>query len=138
MVVVVKGREPNAWSIVPAVEAAVRSRNGATSTIGHGGFPTRSSIRYSPTGSPGRMRVPKPSNLEHWGSEPTVHGYKGGDLIGIVEHLDHLQDLGVTALYLNPIFQSASNHRYHPHDFDRVDPLLGGDSAFDRLVEGLP
>ena len=79
--------------------------------------------------------VPKPSNLEHWGSEPTVHGYKGGDLIGIVEHLDHLQDLGVTALYLNPIFQSASNHRYHPHDFDRVDPLLGGDSAFDRLLK---
>ena len=80
-------------------------------------------------------RFRKPSNLESWDSEPTVHGYKGGDLYGIVERLDYIQDLGINALYLNPIFTSASNHRYHTIDYLHVDPLLGGDEAFDELIE---
>ena len=79
-------------------------------------------------------RVPKPAHLEPWEAPPTVDGYKGGDLLGIVERLDWLSGLGVNALYLNPIFQSASNHRYHTHDYFRVDPLLGGDAAFDELL----
>jgi cyclomaltodextrinase len=79
-------------------------------------------------------RVEKPSNLEPWDSDPTPFGYKGGDLVGVRERLDYLQDLGVTALYFNPIFQSASNHRYHTHDYYRVDPLLGGDEAFDDML----
>ncbi len=76
----------------------------------------------------------KPHNLEPWDSDPTPFGYKGGDLAGVRESLDYLQDLGVTALYFNPIFQSASNHRYHTHDYYKVDPLLGGDEAFDALL----
>lgn len=79
-------------------------------------------------------RLPKPARLESWDSPPTRHGYKGGDLLGVVEHLDWLEDLGVNALYLNPIFQSASNHRYHAYDYFRVDPMLGGNEAFDDLV----
>ncbi|MDP9366483.1 MAG: glycoside hydrolase family 13 protein [Chloroflexota bacterium] len=79
-------------------------------------------------------RVPKPRNLEPWDADPTPHGYKGGDLLGVVERLDYLQELGVTALYFNPIFQSASNHRYHTHDYFRVDPLLGGDAAFEAML----
>jgi neopullulanase len=79
-------------------------------------------------------RVTKPANLEPWDSPPTVYGFKGGDLLGIVEHLDYLDDLGITALYLNPIFQSAANHRYHTQDYYRVDPILGGDVAFRRLL----
>lgn len=79
-------------------------------------------------------QVPKPSHLEAWDSPPTVHGYKGGDLIGIAEHLDYLEDLGITAIYLNPIFWSASNHRYHTYDYYRVDPILGGNAAFDTLL----
>ncbi len=79
-------------------------------------------------------RVDKPNNLEAWDSEPTTFGYKGGDLLGVLEHLDHIQQLGATALYFNPIFQSASNHRYHTHDYYQVDPLLGGDAAFDELL----
>lgn len=79
--------------------------------------------------------VPKPSNLEPWDSSPTPHGYKGGDLLGLVEHLDYLQDLGITAIYLNPIFQSASNHRYHTHDYMKVDPMLGGDAALKALLD---
>jgi cyclomaltodextrinase len=80
-------------------------------------------------------RFRKPANLEPWDTPPTVHGYKGGDLYGIVEKLDHLVDLGVNAIYLNPIFTSASNHRYHTMDYLHVDPLLGGDEAFDELLE---
>jgi glycosidase len=71
-------------------------------------------------------RVPKPGALEPWDSPPTPHGFKGGDLLGIVEHLDDLEELGVTAIYMTPIFKSASNHRYHTYDYDEVDPLLGG------------
>ncbi len=78
--------------------------------------------------------VPKPHNLEPWGSAPTPRGFQGGDLLGIAEHLDYLTDLGVTALYLNPIFTSASNHRYHTHDYYQVDPLLGGNQALDFLL----
>jgi glycosidase len=80
-------------------------------------------------------RVPKPNNLEPWDSDPTTFGYKGGDLLGVVERLDHIQALGVTAIYFCPIFQSASNHRYHTHDYYQVDPLLGGNAALDELLE---
>ncbi|HEX5837024.1 MAG TPA: glycoside hydrolase family 13 protein [Anaerolineales bacterium] len=73
--------------------------------------------------------------FESWESAPTVHGYKGGDLYGIAEKLDYLKDLGITALYLNPIFSSASNHRYHAFDYYTVDPLLGGNEAFMDLLE---
>ena len=73
--------------------------------------------------------------LEPWDAPPTPNGYKGGDLWGAAEKLDYLVDLGVTALYLTPIFQSTSNHRYHTHDYYRVDPLLGGEAAFTELLE---
>lgn len=80
-------------------------------------------------------RVPKPSNLEPWDAPPTLYGFKGGDLLGIVEHLDYLQDLGITALYLNPIFQSTANHRYHTCDYYQVDPILGGNHALRTLLD---
>ncbi len=79
-------------------------------------------------------QVPKPPHLEEWSSPPTAHGYKGGDLLGVVEHLEYLTGLGINAIYLNPIFWSASNHRYHTYDYYTVDPLLGGNEAFDTLV----
>jgi cyclomaltodextrinase / maltogenic alpha-amylase / neopullulanase len=80
-------------------------------------------------------KLTKPSNLQPWDSPPTVEGYKGGDLLGVVEHLDHVQSLGATAIYFTPIFQSASNHRYHTHDYYQVDPLLGGNAAFRTLLD---
>lgn len=73
--------------------------------------------------------------FEPWDSPPTVHGFKGGDLYGIAERLDYLKDLGITALYLNPIFASASNHRYHTFDYYNVDPLLGGNDALRHLLD---
>ena len=79
-------------------------------------------------------RVEKPHNLETWNSPPTRHGFKGGDLLGIAEHLDYLVDLGVDAIYLTPIFQSTANHRYHTFDYYEVDPILGGNEAFQVLL----
>lgn len=80
-------------------------------------------------------RIAKPNNLQPWDSLPTPEGYKGGDLLGVVERLGYLQDLGITAIYFTPIFQSASNHRYHTHDYYQVDPMLGGNEAFHELLE---
>jgi len=77
----------------------------------------------------------KPRNLQPWGAPPTRHGFQGGDLIGVLEKLDYLTDLGVNTIYFNPIFQSASNHRYHTHDYYRVDPLLGGNDALRQLLD---
>ncbi len=80
-------------------------------------------------------RVHPPGPLEAWDAPPTDEGFKGGDLYGVAEHLDHLTELGVSAIYLNPIFASASNHRYHTYDYLHVDPLLGGDDAFRTLLD---
>ena len=80
-------------------------------------------------------RVAKPGPMEPWDAPPTVHGYKGGDLLGIAEHLDELADLGINALYLTPVFASASNHRYHTDDYYSVDPLLGGNDALRELLD---
>ena len=85
----------------------------------------------------GSERIRKPGPLEPWDAPPTNDGFKGGDLIGIVEHLDHIESLGVNALYLTPVFQSASNHRYHTYDYFTVDPLLGGNDALRELVDAV-
>jgi len=59
----------------------------------------------------------------------------GGDLYGVQEHLDHITDLGVNGIYFTPIFPSRSNHRYDATSFDHVDPVLGGDKAFQSLIK---
>ena len=56
--------------------------------------------------------------------------FYGGTLRGIADRLHYLQKLGVTVLYLNPIFESASNHRYDTGDYRKVDPILGTNTDF--------
>lgn len=80
-------------------------------------------------------RVPKPAHLQPWGDRPHLYRYQGGDLLGVVEKLDYLAALGVNAIYFCPVFQSASNHRYHTHDYYRVDPMLGGNAALRELID---
>ncbi|MFL6021797.1 MAG: alpha-amylase family glycosyl hydrolase, partial [Marmoricola sp.] len=76
-----------------------------------------------------------------WGEAPIHVGphtplqFYGGDLDGITEHLDHIVGLGATTLYLTPVFPGESNHRYNASTFDEVDPLLGGDEAYRRLID---
>jgi alpha-glucosidase len=70
----------------------------------------------------------------HEGPDTPLQLY-GGDLDGIVDHLDHLEALGADTVYLTPVFPGESNHRYNASTFDGVDPLLGGDDAYRRLVD---
>ena len=58
----------------------------------------------------------------------------GGDLLGVQQHLDHVSDLGVNGIYFTPMFPSRSNHRYDATSFDHIDPVLGGDKAFQSLI----
>lgn len=61
----------------------------------------------------------------------------GGNLKGIQAKIPYLKELGVTGLYLNPIFEAASNHRYDTADFLAIDPMLGTEADFIALVEAL-
>jgi alpha-glucosidase len=76
-----------------------------------------------------------------WDEPPTGRGpetpfeWFGGDLVGLEQRLDHVAELGANVLYLTPIFEAESTHRYDATTFDRVDPLLGGDDALVSLVE---
>lgn len=79
--------------------------------------------------------LPAGVTFKPWNTPAREQGFRGGDLYGVVEKLDYLQHLGITALYLNPVFASASNHRYHTYDYLRVDPLLGGDHALRVLLD---
>ncbi len=76
-----------------------------------------------------------PPHVEPWGAAPNLNGFQGGDLEGIIQKLDYLVDLGVNALYLNPIFMASSNHRYNTYDYFRIDPWLGSLRDFERLIE---
>jgi alpha-glucosidase len=83
------------------------------------------------------LREDGPIRAKAWGEpidpqHPNSEFY-GGDLIGVRQSLDYLQDLGVTAIYLNPIFTSPSVHKYDTEDFAHVDPYLGGDAALADL-----
>lgn len=93
-----------------------------------------------------KYNVPQDRYLhQRWGAQPewrpnhqgeiTNSDYFGGDLEGIIQKLDYLQGLGITCIYLNPIFEAHSNHRYDTADYTKVDPLLGSKEDFKRLCK---
>ena len=59
----------------------------------------------------------------------------GGDLYGIIEKLDYIESLGVTCLYLSPIFDAYSNHKYDTGDYMTVDSMFGSEKALDKLIK---
>lgn len=65
----------------------------------------------------------------------TKFDFFGGTLKGIEEKIDYLKELGVTLIYLNPIFEARSNHRYDTGDYKKIDLLLGDDDSFDSLIK---
>ncbi len=69
-----------------------------------------------------------------WGDKPQTQSFAGGDLQGIIDKLDYLLDLGITALYLTPIFSSVSNHKYDINDYYKIDRQFGDEATFKRLV----
>jgi glycosidase len=81
------------------------------------------------------QNAPKIPNLERWDAPPTFHGFKGGDLYGIIERLPQIKEAGFNTLYLTPIFQSAANHRYVTFDYFQVCPILGGNEALRKLID---
>ena len=101
--------------------------------------------RFARSGEP-KNGVPD-DRVRHdtWGEQPhwrpdeagviRNNDFFGGDLNGIREKLPYLKRLGVTCLYLNPIFESHSNHRYDTADYTRIDPLLGTEEDLRRLAE---
>lgn len=76
-----------------------------------------------------------PPGTEPWEAAPTTRNFFGGDLRGIIERLPYLRTLGVTALYLNPIFHSPTNHKYQTTDCLKIDPHFGDEAVFRELVE---
>lgn len=64
-----------------------------------------------------------------------ANDFFGGDLAGIIEQLDYIQDLGANTLYMTPIFAAASNHKYDTADYLKVDPGFGTDADFRKLTE---
>ncbi len=75
-----------------------------------------------------------PANVQPWGSAPTVWGFQGGDLPGIIQKFDYLLDLGINAIYLTPIFQATTNHRYNATDYFKIDNKLGTLDDFHALI----
>ena len=76
-----------------------------------------------------------PPNLQKWGSKPNIWDFQGGDLRGIIHQFDYLLELGINAIYLNPIFQASSSHRYNTTDYYKIDPKLGSMEDFKALLE---
>ena len=76
-----------------------------------------------------------PLNTEPWGAPPTIRNFMGGDLQGILNKLDHLSDLGISALYLTPIFKSTSSHKYDIIDYFAVDEHFGDMALLRKLVD---
>ncbi|MCE5286473.1 MAG: bifunctional glycogen debranching protein GlgX/4-alpha-glucanotransferase [Pelosinus sp.] len=94
----------------------------------------------------GRVCNPKKNSLIHaaWENKPyyirdmddkhiVAYDFFGGNLLGVIKKLPYLHDLGISVLYLNPIFESASNHRYDTGDYKKIDPMLGDAEIFREL-----
>lgn len=73
-------------------------------------------------------------NME-WGDLPQPKSFAGGDIKGIIEKLDYLKELGITALYLTPVFESISNHKYDIINYKKIDPRFGSEEDFKELVK---
>ncbi len=76
-----------------------------------------------------------PDNIQPWGSPASIYGFQGGDIRGIIDRMYYLVDFGITAIYLNPIFLSSSNHRYNTTDYYQIDPKLGTMKEFKVLLD---
>lgn len=76
-----------------------------------------------------------PEIAEPWGGTPTPTNFFGGDLQGVMDHLDHLSKLGITAIYFCPLFEATTNHKYNTADYLKVDPQFGTNEQLRMLVD---
>jgi alpha-glucosidase len=95
--------------------------------------------RFAKSGN--KYKIPDWAHPREWNELPrgrskyTGSELYGGDLLGVEQHLDHINDLGVNGIYFTPFFSARSNHRYDASSFDEVDPILGGNKALFSLVK---
>ena len=100
--------------------------------------------RFCYSGTP-KNHVPTDRDIMNWGTPPRWmpdengivwnNDYTCGDLKGIEKKIPYLKELGITVIYLNPIFESHTNHRYSTADYSKIDPLLGTEQDFKDLCE---
>jgi cyclomaltodextrinase / maltogenic alpha-amylase / neopullulanase len=76
-----------------------------------------------------------PKDVQPWGAEPTPTNFFGGDLQGVIDHLDHLNELGINAIYFTPLFTATTNHKYDTEDYMKVDPHFGDIATLKKLVD---
>lgn len=72
---------------------------------------------------------------EKWGTEPGNDSFYGGNLEGIISKIDYLKNLGITGIYITPIFNSSTNHKYDTIDYYNIDPDFGDMDTLKRLVK---
>jgi len=78
-----------------------------------------------------------PKDVQPWTSKPNYRQYLGGDVAGVEQHLNYLNDLGISTVYFNPVFVGPSNHRYETSDYFKVDPTFGTNQEFIKLTRDL-
>ncbi|MEK3884682.1 glycoside hydrolase family 13 protein [Paenibacillus sp. PL2-23] len=76
-----------------------------------------------------------PEGVEAWGGKPTPSNFFGGDLQGVIDHLDHISELGINAIYFTPLFEATTNHKYDTQDYMKVDPQFGTNEKLKELVD---
>lgn len=92
----------------------------------------------------GDIPEPRYGVKKNWKDEVTIvdsdgvyraNDFYGGNLKGIISKLDYLESLGVTIIYLSPIFLANSNHRYDTGDYMTIEPMIGDEEDFNKLIE---
>jgi len=119
-------RPPSWFSYDPRAQAAFETPAWVRDAVFYQIFPERFC-----NGDPAN----DPPTVEPWGTLPQYRNFMGGDLQGILDKLDYLGDLGISALYLTPIFKSASNHKYDIIDYFAVDEHFGDMGLLRKLVD---
>ncbi|WP_201006817.1 alpha-glycosidase [Paenibacillus glycanilyticus] len=76
-----------------------------------------------------------PELTEAWGGTPTPTNFFGGDLQGVLDHLDYLAELGINAVYFTPLFEATTNHKYDTENYMQVDRHFGTNEKLKELVE---
>jgi cyclomaltodextrinase len=76
-----------------------------------------------------------PKNVQPWGGTPAPDNFFGGDLQGVIDHLDHLSELGITGIYFTPVFTATTNHKYDTEDYMSIDPHFGDTETLKKLVD---
>ncbi|MGE5707106.1 MAG: alpha-amylase family glycosyl hydrolase, partial [Bacteroidota bacterium] len=119
-----KGFEGGTWEYDPVADTPFRVPEWAKGAVLYQIFPERFE---------NGDKTNDPAGVHPWNAKPTTDSFHGGDLAGILKRFPHLQALGVDALYLNPVFEAASNHKYDTTSYRKIDPHFGDRQTFARL-----